>query len=221
MTTALYFDLDGTLLSYTEAFDDMVAAVLPCKATQPMLDTYTEAVLGEIDEMTESPFEHAFGTVCREYGIDADPSTLAAEYRNREAAATAVPPAVRDLVTHLADRHPVGILTNGDGPMQRRKVEAHGLDDLVDTVLVSNELGVRKPDPAIFDIARERLPADRHVYIGDTYEEDIVPAADCGFLTAYVGNDVGPAATVSAAATADLATFLAALLDGAVTDDSA
>lgn len=112
----------------------------------------------------------------------------------------------------VAARHPTGILTNGHGPTQRAKLAEHGFDDLVDAILVSNELGVRKPVPGIFEEARERLPADTHVYVGDTYEEDVVPARDQGFETVYVG-DGDHEAPVAADGTGALASLLVPLLD--------
>jgi putative hydrolase of the HAD superfamily len=59
--------------------------------------------------------------------------------------------------------------------MQRRKLAEHGLADLVDTGIVSNEVGSRKPDQDVFEEARKRLPAETFVYVGDTFEEDIGP----------------------------------------------
>jgi len=85
-------------------------------------------------------------------------------------------------VESLAKRHQFGVLTNGDGYgyMQRRKLEEHGLDDLADAVVISNEVGVRKPNPQIFETAKERLPAESYLYVGDTFEEDIAPAREAG-----------------------------------------
>lgn len=53
---------------------------------------------------------------------------LTAEYIEREADTTRVPEPVTRLVESTADRHQAGILTNGTGRMQRRKLEQHGLD---------------------------------------------------------------------------------------------
>ncbi|MYS22649.1 Haloacid dehalogenase superfamily, subfamily IA, variant 2 with 3rd motif like haloacid dehalogenase/haloacid dehalogenase superfamily, subfamily IA, variant 3 with third motif having DD or ED/haloacid dehalogenase superfamily, subfamily IA, variant 1 with third motif having Dx(3-4)D or Dx(3-4)E [Streptomyces sp. DvalAA-14] len=57
---------------------------------------------------------------------------------------------------------PVAVVSNIGWDL-RPVFRAHGLDPLVDTYLLSYELGVRKPDPAIFTAACERLglaPAD-------------------------------------------------------------
>lgn len=177
----MYFDLDGTLLQYDRPFDDIVRAALPAGAPDAAVDTYTEAVLAALSEQRPEPYESAFAAACEAHGLDADPEVLAAAYRDREVAATHVPGAARTLLETVADRHPTGILTNGEGRMQRRKLATHDVEDVVDAVLVSNVEGVRKPDRAIFERARERLPADTHVYVGDTYEEDVEPAREAGF----------------------------------------
>lgn len=211
MTTAVYFDLDGTLLQYERAFDDIVRGVLPDGAPDTATDTYTERVLAALSEQRDDPYELAFAAACETHDIDADPGALAAEYRDREVAATRVPEAARTLLETVADRHPTGVLTNGEARMQRRKLAAHDLERVVDAVLVSNAEGVRKPAPAIFERARERLPADTHVYVGDTYEEDVEPAREAGFEAVYVGGDRAAFATEGIE---ELAAVLVPLLSG-------
>ncbi len=210
MTTAVYFDLDGTLLGYDRAFDDIVRGALPAGAPDAAIETYTENVLAALSERRQEPYERAFAAACEAHDIDADPRAVAAEYRDREVAATHVSDAARDLLETVAERHPTGVLTNGEGRMQRRKLAAHDLDAALDAVLVSNAVGVRKPDPAIFERARERLPADTHVYVGDTYEEDVEPARRAGFEAVYVGGE--RAAPVAADGIEELAAVLVPLL---------
>jgi putative hydrolase of the HAD superfamily len=57
-------------------------------------------------------------------------------------------------------------------------LERTGLRPLVDAVAISAELGVAKPDPAIFRAALERLdaPADGALHVGDSLEHDIAGA---------------------------------------------
>ena len=213
MTTSVYFDLDGTLLEYTTPFSELFARTLPTDATEDMAETYSRHVLTGISELRTDPYRRAFDAVGDEYGLAVDAESLASEYVEREAAATRLPQSVRRLVESIGARHQTGILTNGDGRMQRRKMAEHGLDELVDAVLVSNEVGSRKPDPAIFVEAKERLPADAFVYVGDTPEEDIIPARDCGFETVYVGEGTHPDASVAASGTEELAALLLPLVE--------
>ncbi len=122
---------------------------------------------------------------------------LAAEFVDWEVAATTVPDERRAVVGAISDVHPTGILTNGDGPVQRRKIEAHGLDDLVDAVVVSIAVGVQKPDSEVFRIAEERLPGDEYLYVGDSHEEDIVEARDVDWRAIYVRSDDGTRVSVA------------------------
>lgn len=212
MTTTVYFDLDGTLLEYDTPFGELFAQVLPVDPTEEMTVRYSERLLAGISEIADDPYERAFAAVCDAYDLDADPEALASEYVKTEAEATHVAPVVTELVEAVATRHRTGILTNGDGRMQRRKLDMHGFTDLVETVIVSNEVGVRKPDQAIFEEAKDRLPADTYVYIGDTFEEDVVPAREAGFEAVYVGAEHHPDAPVTTMGTEELASVLLPLL---------
>lgn len=177
-----------------------------------MTDTYFEEVLSGITQIKENPYWRAVEVVRQEYELDVNPKKIAEIYIEKEAAATHIRPAVRQLVERVSSQHQTGILTNGDGRMQRQKLEKHGLANLVDTVIVSNEVGSRKPDQAIFEEAKKRLPAETFVYVGDTYDEDIVPVLEAGFTTVYVGEDHQPDAPVAARGTEELAELLLPLV---------
>lgn len=213
MTTTVYFDLDGTLLDYSSSFADLFARAVPVDADDEMVETYSKQVLEALGGVEEHPYRRAFAVVCEEHDLDLDPGTLAATYVEIEAAATRLSPRVRRLVSAVSARHRTGILTNGDGRMQRRKIDVHDLGEHFDAILVSNEVGSRKPDRDIFEEAKRRLPADTFVYVGDSYEEDILPAAEVGFETVYVGNDRRSDAVVSARGSEELASVLLALFD--------
>lgn len=213
MTTSVYFDLDETLLEYTTSFPELFAQTVPTAVTEAMIETYSERVLTGISRVEDSPYQRAFDAVCEQYALDLDTESLAAEYIDREASATRISRTVRQLVKAVAVRHKTGILTNGDGRMQRRKLEEHGLDELMDTVVISNEVGARKPDQEIFDQAKDRLPADVFVYIGDTFEEDIIPAREAGFKTVHIGGTTHPDASVATSGTEKLAGLLLPLIE--------
>jgi putative hydrolase of the HAD superfamily len=178
-----------------------------------MVETYSDHVLTGITELRTDPYQRAFDAVGDEYDLAVDSESLAAEYVEREAAATRLPETVRRLVESVGAHNRTGILTNGDGRMQRRKMAEHGLEELVDTVIVSNEVGSRKPDQAIFEEAKERLPAEAFVYVGDTVEEDITPARETGFETVYVGEGTHPDASVATSETEAFAGLLLPLIE--------
>jgi FMN phosphatase YigB (HAD superfamily) len=84
----------------------------------------------------------------------------------------------------------LGIVTNGLPAVQRRKVEALGLVDAVDTIVYAAEHGARggKPERAPFVAALRALgvTADRTVFVGDDEWCDLVGATRVGMRTIFL-----------------------------------
>jgi putative hydrolase of the HAD superfamily len=65
----------------------------------------------------------------------------------------------------------VGLVSNFDHPPHvRRILSDNGLENIFDTTIISSEVGVKKPDPAIFALALHQtgISAADAVYVGDT-----------------------------------------------------
>ena len=96
-------------------------------------------------------------------------------------------PGALPLVRALADRYRLGIVANQfvecRGALARR-----GLLEHFDVVAISEELGLYKPDPALFRWALDQSGADARevLMIGDRHDNDIVPAASLGMSTIWV-----------------------------------
>ena len=82
----------------------------------------------------------------------------------------------------------VGVVSNSDGDHQRRKMAAAGLDHLMAAAVFSGDLGVSKPDPAIFvaGAAALGLPVDHVVYVGDRWATDAVGALRAGLSAVWL-----------------------------------
>jgi putative hydrolase of the HAD superfamily len=75
-----------------------------------------------------------------------------------------------------------GLITNGRAVVQNGTIDALDLRDLLDTILISEVEGVRKPDRRMFARTVERLelePADC-AFVGDHPEVDVVGARAAG-----------------------------------------
>jgi putative hydrolase of the HAD superfamily len=93
----------------------------------------------------------------------------------------------RQVLERLRTRHRLGVVSNFYGNLGVVCSE-FGLDTLFDVQIDSAVAGVRKPDPAIFALALERLrarPRDAWV-VGDSYERDIVPGKHLGCRTIWL-----------------------------------
>jgi putative hydrolase of the HAD superfamily len=88
----------------------------------------------------------------------------------------------------------VGVLTNGPSDIQRRKLRATGVEAAVDAVLVSEELGVAKPDVRAFALAAAALgaPPDAAAMVGDSLANDVLGALAAGYgLVVWVARGAG------------------------------
>ncbi|GGG14948.1 HAD family hydrolase [Paenibacillus aceti] len=76
----------------------------------------------------------------------------------------------------------LGIITNGASSHQHNKIDSLQLRPYVDTIVVSGDIGIHKPDPRIYHLALEKLgtSAEETVIVGDHPRNDIWGAAQLG-----------------------------------------
>ncbi len=81
----------------------------------------------------------------------------------------------------------VGVVSNSDGSVTDSLSRA-GFDGLFEMVLDSHDLGVSKPDPAIFRLALERMSVapSRTWYVGDSIFHDVGGATTAGLARAIL-----------------------------------
>lgn len=84
----------------------------------------------------------------------------------------------------------IGVVTNGP-PSQREKLRRAGLEELVDAVCISDEIGVAKPERGIFEEALLRCGAESTsatsvTMVGDAPEPDVGGGRTMGFRTIWL-----------------------------------
>lgn len=75
-----------------------------------------------------------------------------------------------------------GVITNGPSILQNHKMDTSGLRPYCDIVVVSGDVGVHKPNPALFTYTADKLglKTNECVYVGDHPVNDIQGALDSG-----------------------------------------
>lgn len=75
--------------------------------------------------------------------------------------------------------------------MQYYKFERAGLAPCFTHTLISEEVGINKPQPGIFEIALQRngITADEALMIGDSYTSDIAGAKAAGIDQLWIKGD--------------------------------
>ena len=100
----------------------------------------------------------------------------------------------------------LGIITNGVAKVQKIRLSESGLVPLFSSVLVSETVGVEKPDPVIFErfFATSEVAPERSIMIGDGLPSDIVGAHKAHLASVWynprrVANTSGVTPTVTVA----------------------
>ncbi|MCG6962534.1 MAG: HAD family hydrolase [Acidobacteria bacterium] len=187
---AVFFDLYGTLLVYgdmaaawSDWLDGLFHRLRSCGlALDP--DEFAARCDGlfarpeppvRSDGMTV--YERRLSALCSEIGLgltlpqvrDAVDASVHAWQKHVTLDAEAIP-----VLSTVRDSFPLALVSNFDHPPHvHRVLRETGLRDYLDTVVISGEVGFKKPDPRIFSIALERLGLrpDRVIYIGDAPED--------------------------------------------------
>ena len=89
----------------------------------------------------------------------------------------------------LKKEYKLGLLSNfDDAQTAHRVLTEKKLGHLFSSIIISDEVGVRKPSPDIFSVALTSLETDAKdtLFVGDSWEEDIVGAAKFGMDSVWI-----------------------------------
>ena len=91
-------------------------------------------------------------------------------------------PHAKEILTYLRPKYKMYILSNGFTELQSRKMQSAGIAHYFDGMILSEDIGVNKPNPAIFTHALQvaESTAEESLMIGDNYEVDIEGAQRVG-----------------------------------------
>jgi putative hydrolase of the HAD superfamily len=95
---------------------------------------------------------------------------------------------VAPCLAEFKGRYRLGLLTNGDPGLQRRKIAGAGIGGYFGAIVISGEEGIGKPDARIFAIALSRLgvASDAAVMIGNSLKSDIQGAQAAGMKAVWI-----------------------------------
>lgn len=93
----------------------------------------------------------------------------------------------KPVLLELHSKYPMVLVSNFYGNVNA-VLKDFGIFDCFDAIVESAVVGVRKPDPAIFELGVKELnfPAEKIVVIGDSHSKDIIPATKAGCKTVWL-----------------------------------
>ncbi|MCA9215256.1 MAG: HAD family hydrolase [Planctomycetales bacterium] len=201
---AVIFDLDDTLYDHLHSARfglQQLARRYPAMESvsiQELEDRYSDALeavhlrllSGEVDQQEARTIrmQQLFSSFC----ISVDDDTAFAEYRQFRADYDSVCQVVagsHELLSCLMERgYQLAIMTNNLVSEQIPKLRQLDLEQYFDVVSISEDVGVAKPHPKIFEVTLERLGLHRHevVMVGDSLASDIAGAIGVGMPTVWL-----------------------------------
>ena len=169
--------------------------------TRYLEEMHLEVLAGRVglEEARRERFRRVFGSLDVVLG-DRDVELTAAAYRDGYKSARRALVGAVDLLEALRGHARVGIVTNNLLEEQQDKLQCCALAPFVDVLIASEDVGVSKPDPAIFHIALDRIgaTADEAVMVGDSWANDIAGAARAGVRAVWFNPDRRPVPTAPA-----------------------
>ena len=121
-------------------------------------------------------------------GVELDPARFSRQYLANLGQGTYLLDGAEEVVRALYGRVGLLVITNGLTEVQRPRLADSAIGAYMDGVVISDEVGVFKPDPRIFDIAFERMnhPAREEVLlVGDSLTSDMPGGIAYGIDTCW------------------------------------
>jgi putative hydrolase of the HAD superfamily len=228
--THLFFDLDHTLWdtdrnaeeSLKELFVELDlehAGIPDFNSFHTCYRTHNERLWGLYAENKvgrDAVRVHRFLHTLSDFGIEDGnlAGRLADEFVSRTPYRKHLIPGAVSLLESLSGRFSLSIITNGFKEAQYVKLKSSGIDHFFDHVFISEEVGVHKPDPRIFQHAMQKAGVSNPgtcLMIGDTYLTDVCGALNAGITGVHFdpkGSQIHAAPVITIRKLEHLAEFL-------------
>jgi len=182
-----------TIGGLADVLAECAPGVSPASFWQALLSVSDEMARTRAYDHVELPSRERFRRALERVGCD-DRVAEAAVHLSRAhmaliAASTTCPPAHVALLKVLRPRYRIGLVSNFDDTGTAYDILVrHDIVRYLDTVVVSEALGLRKPHPALMRAGLRGLdlPADAVLFVGDTYAEDVAGAHAAGIDVVWI-----------------------------------
>jgi len=203
MIKHIFFDLDHTIWDFdknaqetlTELYQQYKLGQLGLNSCETFIETYTENNhflwaeyhMGRItkDTLRAERFHKTF----IQLGIAPEnvPHQFEDDYVNRSPMKTNLFEGSEKVLAYLQEKYTLHLISNGFKETTLIKMDRCNLNPYFTNVIISEDVGVNKPDPAIFDYALQKAGASKQesIMIGDSLEADIRGAQDYGIKAIY------------------------------------
>jgi putative hydrolase of the HAD superfamily len=203
LVKAILFDLDDTLFDHRHSSRAALAAIqqgyacfelktldeLECDYARLLEELHPLVLQGvlTIQQARIERFRRLFAE-CEEDALAPIIEAAAASYRQAYQAARRPVPGAVQLLANLESLVRIAIVSNNLVAEQRDKLQCCGLERFADELVVSEEVGVSKPCPEIFQVALSRVECSPQeaVMVGDSWKTDVLGAHHIGIWPVWL-----------------------------------
>lgn len=202
MIRAVLFDLDDTLVDHQHAHRAALAGVrdhfpalqkvdldaLLAESQRILADIHLDVQLGRlaVSDARIARYRRLFAYA----GVDESGECVAAAdlsrtlYRGSRQCVSGA----RELLQLVSQHARIAVVTNNTTAEQTEKLATFGLAPFVGALVTSADVGVAKPERAMFDTALARLDCHAHeaAMVGDSLEHDVRGALDAGIAAFWL-----------------------------------
>ena len=199
----IFFDLDHTIWDFDlnaketllELYHEYELKLLGIKVAEEFINIYTqnnhrlwEAYhLGKISK--ETLRQERFKSTFVQLGVNPNllPTQFENEYVNRSPTKTNLFAGAKTVLTYLQSKYSLHIISNGFKETTLTKMQVCNLNPYFLNVIIAEDVGVNKPDKAIFEHALNQANARKQesIMIGDSLAADVYGALNFGMAAIF------------------------------------
>lgn len=199
----IFFDLDHTIWDFDrnaeetlmELFHRYNLPALGLSSPQNFIQTYTENNhflwaeyhMGKITK--ETLRSERFSKTFIQLGVEPEkvPHQFEEDYVRISPTKTNLFEGAEKVLVYLQKKYSLHIISNGFKETTLTKMHLSGLNPYFKNVVISEDVGVNKPDKAVFEYALQKAGAIKaeSIMVGDSLEADIRGAQDFGMRAIY------------------------------------
>jgi putative hydrolase of the HAD superfamily len=194
MIKAICFDFDGTLAHFTgDFFAHMKESAVQLGIPEPLHEEFIATYLQY--DRSHATFSEALQATFTSLQRDLPEGfeTSCQDAIKRYASRVELLSGAKGLLELLTEKNiSLAVITNGPKDVQAAAIHKVGIQNYFKTIIISGELGVRKPDARIFQLACERLDVQPRncLMVGDNLDADIEGAKTTGMQVAWMSQNI-------------------------------
>jgi YjjG family noncanonical pyrimidine nucleotidase len=199
MYNLILLDADGTIFDYDKAEEFALKETLikyrydgDLKEVRERYRDINSNLWCELEKGTVTKDKirtERFIRLFNEYGLKHEADEFSEYYLDRLCEGSYLIEGAQEVCKYLSEKYTLVILTNGMKEVQLSRLEGSSIKEYISDIITSEEVGVNKPNPYIFEYTLDRLNHSNKedvIIIGDSLTSDIQGGINFGIDTCWL-----------------------------------